>query len=153
MTGIHFWRKARLSVFLLPLSSRAAFPSLPSPPPTPPPKLLHPLSVSEAEVLHLIKQRRGRREEEREGSRQGHCKTQHVQRKNEGTPLEGGNWQALGKAKTRVCITICSICALPVGFNSVGLTRRFQLWYCRHQRQPGSRLLLKRHCSIFVCYR
>lgn len=150
MTGIHFWRKAHLSVFLLPLLSRAAFPSLPSPSPSPPPKLLHPLSVSDAEVLHLIKQRRGRRREERE-SRQGHCKTQHVERKNKATAPEGGNWQALGKAKTRVCITICSTCALPVGVSSVGSTQRFQLWYCRHQRQPSSTLLLKLHCSIFMC--
>lgn len=47
----------------------------------------------------MIKQRRGRRGEEREG-KQGHCKTQHVGRKNKGTALEGGNWQVLGKAKT-----------------------------------------------------
>lgn len=48
---------------------------------------------------------------------------------------------------------ICSTCALPVGFNSAGSSRRFQLQYCRHQRQPSSRLLLKLHCSVFLCYR
>jgi len=71
VTEIRFWRQDHLSVFLLPLLLRAAFPSLPSSSPPPPLKLLHPLSVSDAEVLHLIKQRRGRGGEEREG-KQGH---------------------------------------------------------------------------------
>lgn len=81
-------------MFVLSPLLRGAFPPLPSPLPSPLPKLLHPLSVSDAEVLHLIKQRR----EEREG-RLGHCKTQNVEGRKEGTALVGGIGQVLGKAK------------------------------------------------------
>lgn len=47
----------------------------------------------------MREQRRGRRKEEREG-RQGHCETQHEERKNEGTaPGWGGTGKCWGKQK------------------------------------------------------
>lgn len=120
-------------------------------PPSPLPKLLHPLAVRDAEVLHLIKQRRGRRKEEREG-RQGHCKTRNVERRNERTALVGRTGKCWEKQKTWDCITICSTCALPVDFSSVGSVWRLQLQYCRHQK-AALPLFFKLHCGLFVCYR
>lgn len=129
--------------------SKAAFPSLPSPSPPPPLKLPHPLSVSDAEVLHLIRQRRGRTRGE--GKQAGPLQTQHVERENQATASEsGGSGKCWKKQRPEFASRFA---ALPVGFSSAGSARRFQLWNCRHRRQPRSRVLLKLHCSIFLCWR